>query len=112
MMERKQDKIARSLNAMKGWTRPGPPLPFAFYALVSNRLQKVTLRSSAATAPTMPRTPRTVQSSVDNRNNGASRRSNSFRGAAQSNPRPALDCSMTTRLDLESHWLTASEAER
>ena len=29
-----------------------------------------------------------------------------------SNHRPALDCSMTTRLQTESRWLAASEAER
>jgi len=28
------------------------------------------------------------------------------------NPRPALDCSMTRKLEFRSFWLAASEAER
>ncbi len=86
MIECNQDTIARSLNAIWGWTSPAPPLPFAFYPIGQQYVTgKLTLGANAATEGIMPQTAWTVQNAMFNRESHAGGESTACREAAQSN---------------------------
>ena len=85
MIEWKQDTIARSLNAIWGWTSPGLPCLFLFMPLTGNGLQKPARGPNPRTEPSVPQTDRTVQSAFWGRNSHLARESSSCRAAAQSN---------------------------
>jgi hypothetical protein len=83
-----QDVIARSLDAIAGWTSPGDlPCLLLFIPRGSNRLRRVTMQPNLVTEPSMAIAGRTVQSAFYGRNSHATRQSSPTpcREAAQSN---------------------------
>ena len=85
-----QDVIARSLDAIGGWTSPGGlPCLLLFIPRGSNRLRRMTVRPNPGTEPSMAKVGSTVQSAFYGRNSHATRESSPTpcREAAQSNQR-------------------------
>jgi len=83
-----QDVIARSLDAIEGWTSPGGlPCLLLFIPRGSNRLRRITVRPDPGTEPSMAKVGWTVQSAFYGRNSHATRDSSPTpcREAAQSN---------------------------
>ena len=83
-----QDVIARSLDAIGGWTSPGASqCLLLFIPRGSNRLRRMTVRPNPETEPSMPKVGWPVQSAFYSRNSHATRESSPgpCREAAQSN---------------------------
>jgi hypothetical protein len=71
-----QDVIARSLDAIGGWTSPGDlPCLLIFIPRGSNRLRRMTMRPNPGTGPSMAKVGWTVQSAFHDRNSHATRKS-------------------------------------
>ena len=89
MIEYKQDVIAQSLDAIRGWTSLGASFAFLvlFMSSGSNRLRRMTVRPNPETEPSMPKVGWPVQSAFYSRNSHATRESSPgpCREAAQSN---------------------------
>jgi hypothetical protein len=83
-----EDVIARSLDAIGGWTSPGGlPCLFLFIPRGSNGLRRMTMRPNPGTEPSMAKVGWTVQSAFYGRNSHATRDCSPTpcREAAQSN---------------------------
>src|ERR1019366_3203563 len=71
-----QDVIARSLDALRGWTSPGRlPCLLLFIPSGSNRLRRMAVRHNPGTEPSMAKVGWTVQSAFYGRNSHANRES-------------------------------------
>src|ERR1039457_4916851 len=113
-----QDVIARSLDAIGGWTSPGASqCLLLFIPRGSNRLRRMTVRPNPETEPSMPKVGWPVQSAFYGRNSHATRESSPgpCREAAQSNF--ALHWTGSSRFSLrewDRRWrlLPASELRR
>jgi hypothetical protein len=89
-----QDVIARSLDAIRGWTSPGSfPCLLLFIPSGSNRLRRMTVRPNPGTEPSMAKVGWTVQSAFYGRNSHSNRESSPIpcREAAQSNRKRNVD---------------------
>ena len=88
MIECNEDVIARSLDAIAGWTSPGDlPCLFLFIPRGDNRLRRMTVRPDPGTEPSMAKLGWIVQSAFYGRNSHATTESSPTpcREAAQSN---------------------------
>ena len=83
-----QDVIARSLDAIEGWTSPGGlPCLLFFIPRGSNRLRRMTIWPIPETEPSMAKVGWTIQSAFCDQNSHTTRESSPTpcREAAQSN---------------------------
>ena len=116
MIEYKQDVIAQSLDAIRGWTSLGASFAFLvlFMSRGSNRLRRMTVGPNPGTEPSMAKVGWTVQSAFYGRNSHAAReRSSSLcREAAQSNLARALGCVIALCFHIGHNWRGASNTHR
>ena len=100
MNEYNQSVVARSLNAIRGWTSPVPPCLFHFMCRNGNGLQKWATEAQPETETSMPQVGSSVQSALGGQNGHAPGETLACREAAQSNARPerrgAKDVEMQT----------------
>jgi hypothetical protein len=105
MIECNEDVIARSLEAIAGWTSPGGlPCLFLFILRGDNRLRRMTVRPGTGTEPSMAKLGWIVQSAFYGRNSHATtessptpcRKAASFNQTVQRTG--ALQLSITHRL--------------
>src|SRR6266404_3798776 len=86
MKEWKQDIIARSLNAIWGWMRPGLPCLFLFRAFGCKGLQELAMAPNPRTGGSMAQTSRAVQSAFCGQGSYVARESNASPAAQRLSP--------------------------
>ena len=115
MNEYNQSVVARSLDAIAGWTSPGGlPCLFLFISYGSNKLRRMTTRPNPGTERSIATAGWTVQSAFNDRNSHITSKGSPSpcREAAQSNKPDAVNPAMALWLTIEDHWRRVTDLER